>query len=258
MITFIIKIVLIIVLLIISYTFIKYRFINTKKIRQLFKDNVSVGVCGARGMGKDTLFSYISSYEKEHNSNISLHPYTNVVSLKSIMIPGISRRNLTDGIKLNIDREKYSFLDNTTYISDSAIYFPNYEDEVLKKEFPYFCSELAIWRHLFEGNIHFNIQRHGKLWLQIREHIQVLIECRGCTWLPFYCILHLRYFENVKDYEDGKTPLAVPIFKKRDTNIIVERSTRGMIMDFTLLIPRRKVEHDDKIFRKIVFKESEV
>lgn len=252
------KILLLIVFLIILYIFIKYRFVNTKVIRQLFYDNISVGVCGARGSGKDTLFSFISSYDKEHNSNIPLHPDTNVVSLKSIMIPGISRRNLTDGVKLNIDRNKYSFLDNNTYISDSGLYFPNYEDEVLKKEYPYFCSQLAIWRHLFDGNIHFNIQRHGKIWLQIREHIKVLIECRGCTWLPFYCLLRVRYYENVKDYEDGKVPLEVPIFKKRDTNIIVERGNRGIIKDFTLLMPRRKIQHDDKFFRRIVFKESEV
>lgn len=235
--------------------YIKIRFRNPRIIRRFFQEHVSVAVVGARRMGKDTLMSWVSSFDKEHNSNIALHPTTNVVSFNDIMIKGINRHTLVNGSHLNIDPKKYDFLNNNTYISDTSLYFPNYEDDALKKEYPYFSSQLAIWGHLFTGTIHFNIQRFSKLWLQIREHIYTLVECRGCNWLPFHVLIKVRYYENVKDYEDGKTPLLVPIFKGRSTDIAVERSNRGVIKDYWLLLRRKRIEHDTHIFKKIVFKE---
>lgn len=237
--------------------FIKIRFINPRHIRNFFSDHLSVAVVGPRRMGKDTLMSWVSSFDKEHNSNIALHPNTNVISFSDIMIPGINRKTLINGYHLNIDRTKYSFLDNNTYISDTALYFPNYEDEQLKKEYPYFSSQLAIWGHLFEGTIHFNIQRFSKLWLQIREHIYTLLECRGCNWFGPYCLIKVRYYESTLDYEEGKTPLIVPLFKGRNPEIAVAKSSRGEIKDYWLLLKRRRIQHDTHVFRKIVFKEEE-
>ena len=95
--------------------FIVCRFHNTKIIKSYF-NSLSITVCGKRGSGKDTLFSYIS-HNTQHNSNIPLHPNTNVITLDQLMIPGLSRKSLVYKSSLDIDFEKYKQFENPTYIS---------------------------------------------------------------------------------------------------------------------------------------------
>lgn len=248
---------IIILCIIILIKFIKLRFINTKFMQNMFKDHVSIAVVGPRRMGKDTLMSYIA-YGKPHNCNVMLQPNTNVIPLNKIMIPNLTRQNLIYGKHLNIDRTQFEFLDNMTFISDTSLYFPNYEDKQLKQEYPFFANQLAIWGHLFDGPLHFNIQRESKLWLQIREHIYTVIECRGCIWLPLHTIIKTRYYERVEDYEAGK----VPMIKKglganKKGEVIAESGNRGEILDKWVLVPRRYIKHNTHIFREIVFKNNE-
>ena len=52
------------------------------------------------------------------------------------MIPNLNRHALMTGKCLNIDYSKYKQFENATFISDAGIYFPNYDDTQLKKEYP--------------------------------------------------------------------------------------------------------------------------
>lgn len=236
------------------FIFIKRRFINTYIIRTYF-NNLSIMVCGKRGSGKDTLFSYIA-YKKENNSNIKLNDKTNVVKLSQLCIPNLNRSNLVKGLTDYANFNDYKCFDNITLISDSGIYYPNYEDTLLKKDYPSLAISIAIWRHLYNGSLHFNCQDSGRLWKILREQIEDVIMCLGCKRGKFFTKLKLRYYENYKDSEDKLKPLKSKLIGN-NSQINVENSSRGIIKDFIILIPNRMITHNTRAFKDIVFGKEE-
>lgn len=244
-----------ILLLVLLFIFIKLRFINTKKIKRMF-NTLSITVTGKRGSGKDVLFSYVS-YGTEHNSNVVLQENTNLITLQELLIPGVSREKLMFRKKLDLDFSNYAKFNNNTFISDSGVYFPNFEDATLKKQFPNLAITIAIWRHLFDGGLHWNVQEGGRLWIIIREQIEDIIRANYCVWLPFYVFENVTYFEKMKDYEDGREDLNPGFLHRKNGSISVERAYRGEVKSFSVLLPRRKINHDSRYFKKLVFKEVE-
>ena len=121
-----------ILLAILLFIWFKRRYWNTFVIRKYFK-KLSIMVCGKRGSGKDTLFSYIA-YKKKNNSNIKINEKTNVINLEEINIPNLSRKDLVNGVVGYANYEDYKKFENITLISDSGIYYPSYEDYQLKKQ----------------------------------------------------------------------------------------------------------------------------
>lgn len=235
--------------------FVYLRFVNTLKLRSLFK-KLSIVLCGKRGKGKDVIFSYVAR-GKKHNSNIILQPNTNLIHLNELIIPELSRKNLVDNSFNKIDRELYKKFDNITLISDAGIFFPNWDENNLKKEYKELPITWAIWRHLFDNGCHFNIQKCGRLWKLLREQIEDVIEIENINIGLFYMKLKLIHYERVEDAELGLKPLKKPIFKtKKDNNISIENSKRGLIEVFSVLIPKRLIKHDTKYFRKVVFKDE--
>lgn len=253
MIKFIIIIPVVVLLIIGLVLFINRRFISTHKVKVIF-NQLSICVCGDRGSGKDTLFSYISR-KIPHNSNTPLHSHTNLIALDDLMIPELRRKLLVEGARFNIDYEKYKQFENVTFISDAGIHFPSYEDSALKKEYSNLAISIAIWRHLYDSPLHFNCQKSSRLWLILREQLNNIIECKGVRFGLFYCKLYLTFYENIKDYEDGKSELKKPLLMKEDSTLLVEKSTRGIVKDYVLLFPKKYIEHDPRYFKKIVFKE---
>lgn len=246
------KIILLLSVIIFLIYFIYVRFINTLIIRKFFK-STGIMVCGKRGKGKDTLFSYIA-HNKKHNCNIKLNDKTNIISLNEICIPGLSRQLLVNGVKGYCNFEDFQKFDNPTFISDSGIYFPSYDDAQLKKEYPSFAITIAIWRHLYESGCHFNCQVNSRLWKVLREQIEDTIMCLSCKRGLLYTKLKVRYYESPRDAELGLKPLKNNLIRS-NSEIKVENSRRWIIKDYTLLIPNRKITHDTRAFKKEVFNE---
>lgn len=249
-------IILILIVCVLLIYFIYIRFINTLKLRNLFK-KLSIVLCGKRGKGKDVLFSYIAK-GKKHNSNIELQPNTNLITLSELIIPELSREKLVNNSFKKIEREPYKKFDNLTLVSDAGIYFPNWDENKLKYEYKELPITWAIWRHLFDNGCHFNIQKCGRLWKLLREQIEDVIEVIDIKKGLFYFKLKLVHYERLEDAELGLKPLKKPILKsKKDNNIWIENSKRGNIEEFCVLIPKRFIKHDTKYFRKVVFYEEE-
>lgn len=248
------KIIIFIFLIITSIIFIRVRFINTHKIKKMFKD-LSIVVCGKRGKGKDTLMSFVA-YGQEHNSNVPLQDYTNMILMKDLMIPDFTRKVITTNSNLDLNYLDYKKFNNITFISDSQLYFPNYEDSALKKEYPYLANTYQVWRHLFDAGLHFNTQNLSRLWIILREQIEDCIMCLGCVWLPFYCLMKVRYYESAEDCIKKLRPIKSGLFKSSAQK--VEESNRNEIYEMWLLIPRRYINHDSRYFKKIVLSERSI
>jgi len=245
-------IIFIIITIIITFIIIKWTIINPKKIRKYF-NNLSITVCGKRGKGKDTLMSYIA-YGMEHNSNVKLQNNTNIIELKDLLIPELTRQKLVSGQFEKIEFEDYKKFKNMTFISDASIYFPNYEDAALKKEYTSLATSIAIWRHLYNCPIHFNVQNYDRLWKILREQIEDSIMCINCKYFKKFIYLKVRYYESSKDCVNNLKPIQKKLIGKSD-DMRIEESKRYEIKDYRLIIPRYKVNHDSYYFKKIVFKE---
>ena len=244
-------IIFIIILIILLLVFLYFRCFNTLKLRIMFK-KLSIVVCGKRGKGKDVTFSYLAR-KKKHNSNIILQPNTTLINVNELIIPELSRDKLVNNSFNKINRDIYSKFDNITFISDSGIYFPNWDEAKLKYEYKELPITWAIWRHLYENGCHFNIQKCGRLWKLLREQIEDVLEIEDFKKCLFWFKITYIHYERLEDAEKGLLPLKGSFLKRRE-NIEVENSKRGKIERFCVLIPKRYVKHDTKYFRKVVFK----
>lgn len=240
-----------IALIILLIYFIYLRYVNTFKLKLMFK-KLSIVLCGKRGKGKDITFSFLAR-KRKHNSNIVLQPNTTLINVNELIIPNLSRDKLVNNSFNKIDRDNFSKFDNITFISDSGIYFPNWDESKLKYEYKELPITWAIWRHLFDNGCHFNIQKCGRLWKLLREQIEDVIEIETLKKGLFYFKITYLHYERLEDAEKGLLPLKKGLIKRRE-NIEVENSKRGKIERFSVLIPKRYINHDSKYFRKVVFK----
>lgn len=245
--------ILILLLLLFFVVFVFYRFVNTKKLKNIFYNNLGVVLCGNRGKGKDVTFAYLV-HNKKHNSNIYYNDKTNIIKLSDLGIPNLSRNSLIDNNFNKVPYSQFECFNNITFISDVGLYFPNYDDVYLNKTCSNIATTYTIWRHLYDSPCNFNLQKNGRLWKKLREQIECVVEIQKINILPFYIKIKYRYFERPQDCENGLKPLSHKkgIFRQNDF-AKVENSKRGDIYDFTCIIPKRYLKYDSHIFRKLVF-----
>lgn len=246
-------IIILIAVAILVFIFIKWRFVNTSIIKGYFR-KLSLMVCGKRGTGKDTLFSYIT-YHKPHNSNIKLQKNTNVIKLQDLLIDGLDRRSLLNGTFKKINMKDKEIFKKMTLISDAGIYFPSYDHEKLSKDYPSLPMAIALWRQLYNAPLHFNCQNPMRLWKILREQIEDVLMCRGCYFGLFYVKIKLRYYERLEDAENGLKPIKVNPLHVEEA-VKVELSKRWEIKDYTILVPRFMINHDTNYFKQLVFEKD--
>ena len=63
------------------------------------------------------------------------------------------------------------------------------------------------------------------------------------------------YYENANDCENNLNTLHKSFWRNQE--ISIENSKRGLIQDFTLLIPNRMITHNTRAFKDIVFKKGD-
>lgn len=235
--------------------FIWLRFINVLYLKRIFK-RLSVILCGKRGYGKDTIFSFLS-YRKKHNSNIPLQKNTNLITVKDLGIPNLTRESLLNYTFKPLNRSNFKHFDNITFISDAGIFFPNWDDMNLKKNYSNIPLTWSIWRHLYDNGCHFNIQKFGRLWKLLREQAEDVIEIQDFNRGLIYSKIKMIHYSDIKDCELSLKPLKknFHIFKRSDI-VDIENSKRGDIKEFTVLIPNYKINHNSRYFKKIIFEED--
>lgn len=157
---------------------------NLSKIVSLFETD-SVSICGLRGKGKDMLMSnVIHRRNKPYISNINYGGKWISLDLKKLDI-GNDYKNFISG---KINHYEYPYPKKADiYISDSAIYLPNYECQNLNKEYKGFVPTNQIIRHLSEGGqIHYNTQNLIRMWDKVREQSEIYVRCEKCLYLGKY------------------------------------------------------------------------
>lgn len=228
-----------------------------KKIIKLFEEG-NVCVCGLKGRGKDMLMANVTQRRKI--------PYVSNVDYGGVRYPFIplefdcGRNTYEEFIDGDLYPYEFPFADGTdVYISDAGVYFPSQFQGDLVKKYGFFCSFMALSRHLGECNVHFNVQNLNRCWDKIREQSDVYIMCNGCKVLFGKIVV-----QRVTLYELYDSAVRrVPQFRLKKPWINADRrfqwETQKQNYDISygnirsgLLIYRNRSQYDTRVFKEML------
>lgn len=237
------------------------------------KDNVII--FGGRGRGKGMLFQKLAISLRKFLSNIYYGENTIVTEPKTYYnsISPNTALNFLSGkvtaVKKHDDWEGIPYL-----LDDTALYFPNYNDNVLKTLYPSITLKIPVLRHLYGTYTVFNVQQIERIWKPLRElqdggYIKAL-RVRGKSWfwrqLPVlrkYFIVSYRYYEMEQAALNGMLPfnrtgitndLASKLYMSTAKALQeMYESANGKIFDGWLFVPRKKIKYDTRIYHYVFF-----
>lgn len=147
-------------------------------IIKLFK-NHSVCVTGAKGSGKDLLMSNVVARRKSpYVSNID-YTHNDLFNPLNFDDLNCGDNKYNDFISGNVKKFTTHIQENEDiYISDCGVYFPSQYCNELNRDFKYFPSVFALYRHTHNARIHLNAQNLNRVWDKLREQSDVYLYCR--------------------------------------------------------------------------------
>lgn len=236
-----------------------------KKIIKLF-DKHSVSVFGAKGTGKDMLFSNVIARRK-HNQYISNLDY-HVKNKEFIPLDFDAldlRNNYLNFLSHNVIEYEYPYNDNVDiYISDCGVYFPSQYNGELNKKMPNFPTFMALSRHLGNCYVHTNAQNFNRVWDKIREQSDRYIMTLGCFVIGKLVIQKVRIYERYQTALDNISPFKYVsshlIPSKEENNTILQQkishqNSYGKIQE-RILIYFNKTNYDTRFFKGVLKNEK--
>lgn len=227
--------------------------------KRLLLDSFEKGncvVCGTKGKGKDLIFSYvIRKRKKEYYSNIQynhIKSLYNDIKISDISIYPNTYQNFLNNDIVIVDKKLKEGCD--FYISDSGVYLPSQLDSTLHKVYPSLPLTYAIIRHLYNSNIHCNVQRAERLWKALREQSDYFFTATGTINLGIVLITTFRYYDKLesccKDLRPFKRSLSNEYQKALSEQT---RSMYGDIKSGMIIQPIWTVKYDSRAFHNKVF-----
>lgn len=246
------------VVLLILLIFIISNYFKILKFKKIYKKN-NVIVYGHKGKGKDLVFQWMINKRRKERYVSNTDYGGNLIPLNLRLMTDINN-DFRNFIKEDINKaDKIADLESVDwYISDSGVYLPSNEDSYLHKTYKSFPILFALSRHLYNANVHCNLQSLDRLWKPIREQADYYLRCKGVSNLGAFLLVRVIGYDNYNDANANLEPLKVKLFEKRETKGQKEivNSSRGEINKFFILLPKWKIKYDTRAFHKIVFKED--
>lgn len=245
------------------------------KIKYLKRVRANTIIYGGRGSGKGLLFQKIVNSEKKVFSNIPYGPNCEVISPKEYfgsITPNTALRFLNDEVEIIDKIEKY---EGVPYLSDdTTIFFPNYLDNTLKKNYPAISLFLPIQRHLLNSYSVFNAQDINRIYIHVRElqldgYIKAL-SSRGFGWfwrrLPIlrnYVRVKYRFYENVDSAVAGLLPFnKLGLVSKPVSSLYLTageatreqyEASNGVISDGAIWLNKKELYYDTRYYHSVFY-----
>lgn len=242
--------------------FIIWLLVNKHKFNYVlwhFK-HCNVVVSGKKGSGKDLVFQKVINARKDfYYGNISYGGKHKIISLKEVgLYDTKTKYHLTYNNFLNNDvvKTKHKFIEKKDiYISDGGIFLPSHMDSTLHKTYPSFPVFYALSRHLYNSNIHVNVQNIDRLWKPLREQADFFIDVKRTISLPFVLLTRYNTYEKLDSAIQRLNPMkarALNKFSKAEYDTF--NATHGVIKTGWIIQRKCKVKYDTRAFEKIVLK----
>lgn len=231
---------------------------NTKRLLRLFKTGSNMTI-GFKGCGKDLCFQKIIAKTKTKvYANIDYGFGTEVRPIKDI--------NVGDNTFLNFLNDDVQPFDTNLrqnipfFISDGGIFLPSQEDNVLTKKYKGLPIACAISRHIWNNQIHVNVQRIGRLWIKLREQQDWFLKAIGVvnlTKIHLGIFAKYRYYQKYESAEAGILPLRISANSILTKQEVSERkkefdSMNGVIYEFWIWVSNKELKYDSRYFSRYV------
>lgn len=242
-----------IALLIALIIFLIKSFLHTRYIVDNFK-NVNVIVVGKKGTGKDLLFNKVINKRKSfYYANI---PYNNkwgfqIITPKDISIEPNTYEQFLENQLTKVERKYYENKD--IYLSDGGIILPSYMDSTLYKKYKSLPVYYALSRHLYNSNIHVNVQNLGRVWKALREQADFYCVCKKTYKLPFLFITKVITYDKYQSVENGLLPMKNSLFNKEQRALYQQYiAQNGDIRSGYVIQFKKNIKYDTRYFEKVL------
>lgn len=229
-----------------------------RKLLKIFADG-NVIVTGHKGRGKDLLFSWIvNKRDTTALSNVKYSSKTVVVPIKDLNIDPNTYQRFIDGKTEEIEKNP-EWEGKDYFLSDGGLYLPSQYQADLVKKYPTLPLFYAVSRHLYEMNVHVNIQNLNRLWDKLREQADYYVDMVKAK-RKFWRIFELRctVYDNYEAAEKRVQPFVVQrglILKDKTQRALAQqhKATYGNIerLRFWIILP--KAHYDTRHFHKQLF-----
>lgn len=217
-------------------------------------------VSGKKGSGKDLLFQKVINKRKDfYYANIGYGGNHKKISLKDISLKskdGKYHLTYNDFLNDKVEKTNHKFREKSDfYISDGGIFLPSHMDSSLHKTYPSLPIFYALSRHLYDSNIHVNVQNIDRLWKPLREQADFFIDVKRTIKLPFILLTRYTCYEKMQSAIQRLTPMkarALNKFSKAEYDKYT--ATNGVIKNGWIIQLKRNVKYDTRAFEKIVLK----
>lgn len=245
------------------------------------KEAVGNGIIyGGRGAGKGLLLNkrINTDSNKKHFTNIPYNKHSEIINVKEYIdsiLPNTTEHFINNKVVIVDKISKYEGIN--IYWDDVGVYAPNFNDSLLKKEYPSLSALLPINRHTYNAHMIITVQDIERPYKILRE-LQTDFSIKaikshgwGQLWrsvpiLALYSTTKYIYYENNNAARAGLLPFNAK-------NIIGEtakhgyltagqatketyEATNGRIRYGRVIQLKKNINYDTRYFHKIVFGET--
>lgn len=231
---------------------IKNALLTRYVVNNFKKRNVVVD--GKKGSGKDLLFQKVINRRKDtYYANISYGGKCKLITAKDV---SVSPNTYLQFINNKVEKVPRFFKEaKDIYISDGGIFLPSYMDATLYKQFPSFPIFYALSRHLYDNNVHVNVQNFTRLWKALREQADFYIHVHHTTKLFGFLFTKITTYEKYESACKYLEPLKARMLNKYSkAEVDIYRATNGEIRQGYIIQRVSKVRYNTRAFEKIVLK----
>lgn len=225
--------------------------LNKLFILKCFKKG-NIIVFGNKGKGKDLVFQKVIKWRKNKSylSNLDYGFKYEPIALKEIDIGNTYNNFIKEDIKIS---NKQSFENKDIYISDCGVYLPSQHDSTLHKEYGSFPIFYALSRHLYNNNVHTNVQNIEREWKALREIGDGFIWCRKTIKIFGFLITFCVYYDKYQSAVNRLLPMKKPKVLEGRSVYEQYKATNGIIKKFFIINRIKTIKYDTRAFHEKVF-----
>lgn len=249
----VLKVILILLLLVVVVAIWKLEN-NAKFLVDKFRAG-NVIVFGQKGKGKDLIFQKVIAKRRKEKyfSNMDYGYSFNYIDLADLALGKNTYENFIEGCVEVIDKnEEMEGAD--IYVSDAGIYLPSQYHYLLDKKYKSLPIFYALSRHLYDNNVHVNVQALNRVWDKLREQADSYFKALKTVKVFGLLFTKIRYYETYQVANENRAPMRRRFLNKYSKALSDEyEAYNGLVFDMWIVQLKRNVKYDTRYFHRVVF-----
>lgn len=226
---------------------------NAKFIAGKFQQG-NVIVFGQKGKGKDLIFQKVIKLRKKpYFGNVNYGYKFNYIKLSDLELGDNTYEHFINDSVHQV--EKNEALEGADiYISDAGVYLPAQYHYLLDKKYKSLPIFYALSRHLYNNNVHVNVQALNRVWDKLREQADSYFKALKTVKIFGLLFTKVRYYETYQTASENRAPMRRCLLNKYSKGLADEyQAYNGLVFDMWFVQRASKVFYDSRYFHRVVF-----